>query len=928
MRGYRALPIAVLTSLAAGCAAVGLPDKPVPRDFELSPYEIPLKSGLRVVVLPDHSTPLVTVVSAYGVGGTSDPKGVEGLAHFIEHLAFRTRPGNVQVWDHLKRLGADFNAFTSQDMTVYFETAHKDVLNEMLQIEAWRLSRTLDGVTPEVFTTEREVVRNELRQRGETTVNSKQFQALLGSLFPPDHLMSRAVVGTHESLTAATLDHARAFVRAHYRPENCAMVVYGDVDPEAVKKMLGAWPAELLFGPQGPEGPAVAPRRPVVGRPVAPTPEPHTRTLARHKGPVVQPQLLIGWTAPGAHRGNDALLGFTAARLNLALREGIETDYDDDLEGVGAGVAGFDGAAVFYVQADLRPGANPDKAYARILDALVHAWTTELGPLQTEATRWGSATSLLLRLGNATGIATAVAEHMLQTGRSRHFSDTLEELLAVKSGEVMDLANKWLRRERAAAVYFEPENDEAPRLIGGGSGGGRSTVASAQAGQHDIGREASSAATELGPQRILQIARSPGLANYPRFTLANGLQIVAVRYGSAPVAQIMMGIRGGDAFTQPYGLGRYASRFARSTCREHGDLFPVGGWLGRMSGATSSLVQVDVLSGNLANGVAVLADSIGCLEASEEGFLFHERALELQGRDYQRAAKLPDFSAFEKFWSELYPGHPYGVTAVNPATLKGIKFEDVSGFIRGHFRPQNAVAVMVGDLTAPEVRTLAEKYLTSWQGGGGTAGGLPPVGPGPASRRVFLVDRPAATQATVQIGCRLPDASAESVPTYDLLEALANERVWSIREQYGATYGVHAGVTLRPGGAADLVLSGAIENRQAGASIARLLDLVAGLAGDGLDERAFLLKRWDVAREFSRRFGSASAIAQGILEAVEQNWPADVWDQYPKRLAATSRGKVSELLKTCVGHEIVTLAGDAKVLAPQLAAAGLNLTAP
>ncbi len=913
-----------LAANVAGCAATGLPDKPVVKNYELSQTVFDRPSGLKVIVQEDHSAPVATVVVAYAVGATSDPKGVEGLAHVVEHMMFRAQPGGEQVWDHLKRMGASFNAFTSEDMTVYFETAHKDNLNSMMQLEAWRMLRALEGVTPEVFKTEREVVRNELRQGGETEVGGKLFDTLLRQLFPTSHPLSRSIIGTHESLCAATLEHARAFTAQHYKPQNCTVVISGDVDTDEVKKLLGMWPAELLFGPGGPGGGAVPPHKSVSEKATISVPPPASTELTRHKGPVEQPLLLLAWSAPGGHRGNDGLLAFAASRLNLALAEGLAPHlaYDDDIEGAGAFVMPFADASVFMVQVNLRPGANPEKARTRVLDTLVNAWITELGTLQTESSRWGAATNLLLQTASPEGLATELAVYASNTGQTAYFKNTLEELAAIKPGQIMDFAHQWLTRERAASVYFEPENDEAPRLVAGAGGSAKSGGGQRS---HELGVGATGTPQGLGADRIREVARSPRLAALARFKLANGLEVVTAPHGTAPVAQIVVGIRGGDAHTQPYGLSNFATMFAQSKCRNYGDLEPVGGQIGWGSGVTRTTAFVEVMSGNLANGIAVLSDKIGCMEASDERFLMRDRVIELQGRFLDRAAKMPDFLATKRFMAELYPGHPYGVVAPDPGALKAITFENVAAYLRNHFRPENAIAVVVGDVNPRETRELAEKYLSQWSGGGSSAAMSLDPGAGPKGRKVFLVDRPGGTQATTRIGCRLPESSAEKVPAYDLLEALVNERAWSIREQYGATYGMHAAVDLLPGRAAHLALSGAIVNKQAGVSIAKLLDLLAGLATDGLDERTFLLKRWDVAREFSARLHTGKQIASAILQASEHGWPIEVWDEYGGRLAATTADDIRALLKPCIGHEIVSIAGDAATLRPQLLAAGLTL---
>jgi zinc protease len=922
---------------AAGCAAAALPDKPVlKKSYELpqTDFTPKLKSGLRVLVQEDHSAPVVTVVAAYGVGSTSDPKGVEGLAHFVEHLAFRTKfQDGEPIWEHLKRMGANFNAFTTWDWTVYHSSAHKDSLEQLMQIEAWRLFKMMEGVTPEVFKTEREVVRNE-RRLGNETVGTRTFDKLAEAMFPPGHSLSRSIIGTHESLLAATLEHAKEFSKKYYRPDNCTIVIAGDVDGKEVQRLIGTWPADVLFGPEGPEGKAVERKKAIAETPLPPVPPPVNRALQREKGPVPQPQLYLAWSAPGAHRRNDALLQFVASRLDLALSLGIEQSEDDDIENIGAGVEGLNDASMIYVVASLKPGADPEKVRARIQDALVHTWTTELGKAQTEATRWFTATGMLLDTANPVGMTVGLAMHFAATGRTSFFKDSLDELAKVQAGEVMDVAHKYLGRDRAVAVYVEPEADGVPKLVGGGGGGSSSAGGKSGGGTpgeqkgHDIGREAVQRVQDLSSQRILQVARSPELARLPRWKMPNGLEVVAARHGSAPVAQIRVGFRGGDAGTNPFGLGSWATTFATSRCRDHGSLMPVGGRMFDVTGLAGSTHFVDVLSGNLANGVAVLSDSVSCLEVNEELFLnFKQRVLDRRSKSYERIARMPDFQAGKRMWAELYPNHPFGISAIDPAPLKGVNYGDAAAFVRTHIRPGNAVAVVVGDIDVDETRTLMEKYMARWGGSGGAVGGVPAAPPAPPARKTFLIDRPQGTQATVRIACRLTDARPELIPIYELAGALANERAWDVREKMGATYGVYAAAQTMPGGAAHMLISGAIENKQVGASIQKLLDILVEVGSERLDEKFFLLKRWDVARQFSQRFADGQSKAFHILEAAEHGWPTDVWDKYPERLAAATRENVRALFSQCVGREIITVSGKASEVRPQLEAAGLKLEA-
>lgn len=139
--------VAALVLLAAACATSELPEDASYREWAPPQTDVQRPSGLRVIVEEDHTDPVVVVAAVFGVGGTSDPKGSEGLAHFVEHLVFRARPdGGDQVWDRLKRMGASFNASTAADETNYYVIAHKDELERMMQIQALRLLDPLGGV--------------------------------------------------------------------------------------------------------------------------------------------------------------------------------------------------------------------------------------------------------------------------------------------------------------------------------------------------------------------------------------------------------------------------------------------------------------------------------------------------------------------------------------------------------------------------------------------------------------------------------------------------------------------------------------------------------------------------------------------------------------------------------------------------------------
>src|SRR4029453_18060268 len=230
-------------SLVLGGTARGF-DVPTRLDLREVRYDVrtvDLPSGMRVIVEKDASRPLGAVASVVDVGGSDDPPGKEGLAHLVEHLAFRSLQDQKRPFTDLLEIAgaARWNASTSWDLTTYYEVGSKGALDGLLALEIARIARPLEGVTPEVFEAERQIVKNELLQRDEQGFDTAIFRRMSAAVFPAGHPNARSVGGTEESIAGLTLEDARAFVKRYYQPERMTLLVAGDVDPAALAKSLG-----------------------------------------------------------------------------------------------------------------------------------------------------------------------------------------------------------------------------------------------------------------------------------------------------------------------------------------------------------------------------------------------------------------------------------------------------------------------------------------------------------------------------------------------------------------------------------------------------------------------------------------------------------------------------------------------------------------
>ena len=197
----RRLIVLFLVTLTAASALGAQPDLEGPK-LEIESYRLP--NGLKVALHRDASVPRVVVCVAYHVGSKNERAGRTGFAHFFEHMMFRGTK-NVPNYDiPLQETGAQSNAFTTEDMTVYFETVSSEYLERALYLEAERLAFLPSALDQAKFDTEREVVKNERRQDVDNVPYGLVEETLLARVFPKGHPYSWPVIGSMKDLSAAS----------------------------------------------------------------------------------------------------------------------------------------------------------------------------------------------------------------------------------------------------------------------------------------------------------------------------------------------------------------------------------------------------------------------------------------------------------------------------------------------------------------------------------------------------------------------------------------------------------------------------------------------------------------------------------------------------------------------------------------------------
>jgi zinc protease len=215
--------------------------------------QLMLANGMEVVVIPDHRAPVVTHMVWYRVGAADGPTGVSGIAHFLEHLMFKSTE-NIADGAFAKivmQLGGQFNAFTGQDFTAYFERVSKEQLRTMMEMEADRMVNL--RLADEEVATERQVVIEERASRYDNNPSARLDEQMSAALYLA-HPYRLPVIGWAHEIAKLSRQDALAFYDRYYAPNNAILVVSGDVTPEDLKRL-----AEETYG-KIPANPGLAAR--------------------------------------------------------------------------------------------------------------------------------------------------------------------------------------------------------------------------------------------------------------------------------------------------------------------------------------------------------------------------------------------------------------------------------------------------------------------------------------------------------------------------------------------------------------------------------------------------------------------------------------------------------------------------------------------
>ena len=958
------------------------PDKPeftlkLP-SYSLNTLDLNFPSGLRILFQEDHSQPVVAITTVYDRGSTSDPISKEGIAHFVEHLWFRSEHVNPatnerlpKIWDILSELGCNLNASTSDDWTNYMSVCPSTSLESLLRLESLRMTEPIEGVKADVVDTEREVIRNELRMRYENTWMSA-MPYLFEHLYPEGHPYARLGIGSHESLSNIRLEDIQEFTKVNYRPENTTIVIVGDFElgrvqdlvfenfapqvlhPKATQANLVRVPrvekadknkpedwTMALLDPEHPDkfvsAKGTAPKR--VSGPPSPPPPPHDQILTKHKAAIDDPMVVVAWTVPGGYRENSTELAIMA---NIAgnYMSSYFANNDARVKANETGCFLWDSkvdskiiCAIPTTTADLDPDAIAEKA----VDQVAFMWDQDYNYdpamnikfIDTQLQRFkmeslaGTLRSLDLFATVGGGRATDIAQHAHFTGSPQYHSDAMREAMAVKGDEIAKQAETYLKRSRYVKIFVEPlPKDDVVAAAA------QSTTYNGASGGDDVIRS-SFPPDRITPQVIKDYAIVPDTSKLVEKTLSNGLRLVVMKHGETPVAEASL-IFDTGSMSDDKQTDTFAETFSQSVwndqARRSDPLRIAGAWEHEVSGGQTRHT-VTSASGNLDGALWLLREGV---EEFKPDFGSKVAYFKSERSRLKRDWKERDGYSGPGFMSEHRNAVIYGNSRLgHMKSWEDVDFAskrpstDVMTWIHQKYQPANATLLIVGNIDPQKAERLAEYYFQGWKPAPGVTPGrmapLPAVEATTATPRIIVYDKPKATQTDVTFACQLAAASPADDATFELLTDYLDERAWLIlRERGGVTYGAGANAGGAGSGRGQLFMNSLVQNNGTVLAVESFQQIAKDATDGKFDFGRVQINKLNRAKRYVLAQQSIPQMRARLSKplAWRQSW--DLVSKYPDRLAAVEAKAMQARMGDCTKNFIIQIEGPKDEIVPML----------
>ncbi len=411
-----------------------------------------LDNGLTLLMIEDHSAPVVNLQSWIGVGARMEVSGKLGLTHFFEHMMFRgsLKYGPEEHAGIVQANGGKLNAYTTKDVTVFYETIAADKLELIVALEAERMQNL--QITADVLATERGVVQNERRQRTDNSSFGTIHEQLYASAYQI-HPYHNPVLGWMEDIENYSVDLCQDFFDSWYVPNNCTLILTGDFDPDdafdIVTRYYGPMPAREC--PQ----PRIRQEKPQHGE----------RRVVYHM-PAQMPMLAVGYHSVALSHPDIYPLQILSTILSDGESSRLHKRLvlDDQLAvWIGGGTDENSDPGLFTFWMTPLPTVAPEDAEAALYEELERIASEPIGERELQKARNKLEDQFIFNLQDCAEKGRLVGHYHLRAGDWNLVNDYLDNINAVTTADLQSVAARYFSPDNRTTVTIMPENNLSPQ---------------------------------------------------------------------------------------------------------------------------------------------------------------------------------------------------------------------------------------------------------------------------------------------------------------------------------------------------------------------------------------------------------------------------------------------------------------------------------
>lgn len=888
--------------------------------LELEFEKFTLENGLEVILQVDRSDPMIAFSTVVNVGSNREKPGRTGFAHFFEHMAFNDSENVPRGWNRkaIPEWGGQRNGGTWSDGTIYYEAVPKDAFEPILWIVSDRLGYMINTVTDAALEREKQVVKNEKRQRVDNAPYGYTQEVIRAALYPEGHPYSWTVIGKLPDLQAATLEDVREFYDQYYGPANATLAIVGDINLEETKRQVELWFGEIHSGSD------VTKLQPM---PVALD---DSQSLYFEDNFAKLPELRMTFpTVESAHEDTIALsvlaellAGSKSAPLH---REIVESGklapnvraFSNDME--------LAGEFVFAVRANA--GIDLDEI-ASAVDVALEAFEAHgVDALDLQRIKAEQETSLYARLSTVLGKANAFAQYNEFYGSPSAIVAESDALLSVTADDVMRVYETYVQDKPFIMTSFVPKGQSDLAV----EGAELATVWIEEV-RADVAAEAVTAG-EIATYEKTPTTHDrsmPEFGELPLFEmpdvytaeLENSVTLYGIENDEIPLVQFDITFEGG-ALLDPEGKEGTAALLAdlmnegtadRTAAGMEQAVGLIGSSITANAGTEELIITVTSLARNVDETVALLAEILSSPRFVDADFDRVKSATltSIEGRlaNPSAVANL----AFNKllFGTE----HRRGTSVAGTLqSVEAISLDDLKTYHQGLLGAGARIHVtgaisetQASQSLAPLAALLRPADLVRRdqpEPNAGKAGG------------VFFIDVPDSKQSVIFVGKLTvpgdhPDVNRLEFANEKLGGGISGDLAQTLRIEKGYTYGaysrVYGGAMIRP-----FVASTSVRANATGPSLEIIREMLSG-HGDTYTQDDAETMRNKLIKETSRAFESLNA-KRGILQSISKyDRPLDYIERDQQALLTYGADDVAEMFATWLQEDemIYVIVGDAE----------------